>query len=493
MLWNDLREYVDRLDQLGYLRRVSGADWNLELGAIAELMIERGGPALLFDDIPGYPRGFRVLTNVEKNPRRLAVGLGLDHRASLTEMASAWEQITKDFEPVPPEVRSTGPVMENIVEGDDVDMFKFPAPLWHEHDGNRYIGTGLCVIQKDPDTGFVNAGAYRVAVHDEKTCIIFTEPNRHGDVIRRKHWDRGEKAPVLISVGQEPILTSLSGSNSFYCKEGVSEFDAAGYFHKSPYPVVLSPRTGIPMPATAEIVIEGHMPSPDQALLPEGPFGEWTGYYAHGRGPETPIEVTAIYHRNDPIIFGCPPSRPVRAIHEFGDVDLRTKRMLEAAGIPGIQGIFTLSRPSFKVVAVKQMYDEHLEELMRALEPGGFQHTGNHIWVLVDEDIDYTNVQEVLWAIASRVIPETGVRVVPGTADWQLDPRVPPGERSAPKMDHSADHGRTRYSAHNMIINACRPYEWKDDFPRVNVNSPELRKQTMEKWGDLFASVQAPV
>src|SRR5581483_1620247 len=367
MLWNDLREYLDRLEQLGYLRHVRGADWNLEIGAISELMTERGGPALLFDDIPGYQHGFRVVSNVEKNPQRLAVALGIDHMASLPDMATAWAEVTKGFAPVPRQVVATGPVMENIVVGDEVDLLKFPTPKWHENDGNRYIGTGVCVIQQDPDTGFVNAGAYRVAVHDAKTCIVFTEPNRHGDVIRRKHWDRGEKAPVLVSVGQDPILTSMSGSGAFYCPQGVSEFDAAGYFHKSPYPVVLSPATGIPMPATAELVIEGYMPSPDTALVPEGPFGEWTGYYAHGRSPETPIEVTAIYHRNDPIIFGCPPSRPVRAIHEFGDVDLRTKQKLEQAGIPGIQGIFTIARPSLKVEAIQQMYDEHVEDVMRAL------------------------------------------------------------------------------------------------------------------------------
>lgn len=489
MRWNDLREYLDRLDELGYLRHVTGAHWNLEIGAISELMTERGGPGLLFDDIPDFPRGYRVVTNIDKDPQRVAVALGLDPTMTLPDMASAWSQVTKDFKPIPRQVVPTGPIFENVITGDDVDVLRFPTPMWHEQDGNRYIGTGTCVITQDPDTGFVNAGAYRVAIHDSKTCIVFMEANRHGDVIRRKFWDRGEKAPVLISVGQDPILTSLSGSSSYYCPEGVSEFDAAGFFQGSPYPVVLSPATGIPMPATAEIVIEGYMPSPETAQLPEGPFGEWTGYYAHGRSPETPIEITAIYHRNDPIIFGCPPSRPVRAMPQFGDVDLGTKRKLEQAGVPGIQGVFYLSRPSFKVVAMKQMYDEHVDDVMRVLEPGGNQHSGNHIWVLVDDDIDFTNPQEVLWAMATRLVPETGVHVLPGMAEWQLDPRVPPGERSAPKMDHSQDHGRNYYSAHNLVINACRPYAWKDEFPKVNVNSPELRQRTVDKWRELFQSV----
>jgi len=125
----------------------------------------------------------------------------------------------------------------------------------------------------------------------------------------------------------------------------------------------------------------------------------------------------------------------------------------------------------------------------RALEPRGHHYHGNHTWVLVDDDIDITNAQEVHWAIASRLIPEHGVRVVPSTADWQLDPRVPPGVRTAPKQDHSQDYGRTRYSAHNLILNCCRPYAWRDQFPQVNVNSVELRRATVEKWRHLFDTV----
>jgi hypothetical protein len=103
-------------------------------------------------------------------------------------------------------------------------------------------------------------------VHDEKTAIVFMEPNRHGDVIRRKHWDCGEKAPVLISCGQDPILTAIAGSIGLYCPDGVSELEVAGHFQGSPYPVVVSPRTGLPMPATAEIDTGGPLRRVDGLL-----------------------------------------------------------------------------------------------------------------------------------------------------------------------------------------------------------------------------------
>lgn len=480
MLWRDLREYLEQLEKLGELKRIQGASWEEDIGGITELMNERGGPALLFDEIPGYPKGYRVGSNLCDTPRQIAIAFGLDHKSSLYQMVEEWDGRVKACRPIPPEEVSSGPIFENVLVDNQVDLFRFPTPIWHQKDGGRYIGTGVCVIQKDPDTGFVNSGSYRVVIHDEKTCGVFMEHGRHGDVIRRKHWNRGQKCPVMISVGQDPILTEISGSTLYRCADGVSELAVAGYFQGSPYPVVRGQFTQIPIPAFSEIAIEGFIPSPDDKMLPEGPFGEWTGYYAHERRPETIVEVKAIYHRNDSIIYGSPPMRPIRSYTEFSSIDLRSKRRLEEAGIAGIKGVFSI-RPNFHVVALRQMYAEHVEEAIRVLEPGGDQYSGNHILVFVDDDIDITNAKEVLWAIASRCIPDQDVRVIPGTGIWQLDPRIPPGQRSNPDKE-----GRKRYSAPNLVINACRPYDWIDQFPPVNMNSPEFRKQIQEKWKDLF-------
>ena len=265
---------------------------------------------------------------------------------------------------------------------------------------------------------------------------------------------------------------------------GTSEFDLAGYIHKSPCAVVKGPVTGLPIPATAEIAIEGFIPSPKERMHPEGPFGEFTGYYGHSRRPETVVEVAAVYHRNDPIIFGSPPIRPLRAYTEIRHVDLRTKSRLEKAGIKGIQGVFTMAGPFFKVVGLKQMYEGHVDDLIHALEPGGAQHGGNHIWVCVDDDVDIMNTKEVLWAIGTRCIVEHGLNIIPGTAVDQLDPRIPPGEQSDPSQE-----GRRPYKAYNLVINACRPYQWKDQFPPVSKNSDKLRTQVEEKWKRLFEGV----
>jgi UbiD family decarboxylase len=180
---------------MGELKVVDGVDWDLELGAIAELTLERGGPALVFDGIRGYPRGYRVAANlVTASKRRLRIALGYGDDVPEVEIIRRWKDVYGNYRPVPPAEVSDGPVMESVLEGDNVDLLKFPAPRWHEMDGGRYIGSGDMVITRDPDGGWVNVGAYRVMVHDERTLSFFIEPGHHGDIIRRKYWERGRAA-----------------------------------------------------------------------------------------------------------------------------------------------------------------------------------------------------------------------------------------------------------------------------------------------------------
>jgi len=483
MLWQDLRAYLAKLDEMGELTHVSEANSEEEIGGITELMTERNGPSLLFDDVPGYPSGFRVAANLLTTVRRTTTALGIGSEP-LEEASERWRAKMADMKPVPAQEVASGPVMENVLEGDDIDLLKFPTPKWHENDGMRYIGTGVCVIQRDPDSGLVNVGQYRVGIEDKKTLTIFIEHGKDGDRIRRTHWARGEKCPIAISVGQDPVLTILGGPSIYHSPPNISEFEIAGYLQGEPYQVVKGKATGLPIPAYGEIVIEGFMPSPDEAMVPEGPFGEWTGYYAHGRRPETIIEVATIYHRNNPIIFGIPPIRPVGCRYGafLGGEDLGSKRALERANIQGVSRVHTIAYPSMRVVALKQMYPGHVDDVMKVLEPGGDQYNGHHFWVIVDDDIDVTSEKEVLWAIASRCAPEIGVKVIPGTAVWQLDPRIPPEGRSDP----NTEHGRHTYTAHNLVLNACRPYEWMNDFPPVAVNGPELRSRILDRWKELF-------
>ena len=211
----------------------------------------------------------------------------------------------------------------------------------------------------------VNAGTYRVLVHDKNTLCVFIEPGKHGDVIRKKYWAAGTHCPMVVTVGQAPVLGAVAASTA---AEGVSEFAIAGARLGRPVELLDGKHTGLPFPADAEIVFEGTMPPPEEVSVAEGPFGEWPGYYASNSRPEPVLQIKAVYHRDDPIIVGAPPVRPVLPGFWYGtggSAHFRAASLwdeLEAAGVPGIKGVWTLpgGGPRFiRVVAIEQLHAGH--------------------------------------------------------------------------------------------------------------------------------------
>src|SRR5204862_564619 len=159
-------------------------------------------------------------------------------------------------EPIPSETVADGPVFENVLMDNQVDVLAFPAPKWHANDGGQYIGTECMVIAKDPDSDWINVGTYRVSVHDSTTLSIFIEPGKHADLIRKKWWARGEPCPMVVTVGQAPALGAAAAG---FSPENVSEFDIAGGRIGRPIQLVRGRATGLPFPHDAELVYEGVM------------------------------------------------------------------------------------------------------------------------------------------------------------------------------------------------------------------------------------------
>src|SRR5215212_9587730 len=171
----DLRPWLAQVGELGELKDVHGADWNLELGAISELNVKKDvPPALLFDEIKGYPKGFRVLTCSTSSAARLSsilrLGVERSHKGLVEKLRgkpAQWQAAAKDF---PAVVIESGPVLENVQK--QVDVLAFPSPLWHELDGGRYIGTGCSVVTRDLDSDWINVGTYRVQVIDKNHVAL---------------------------------------------------------------------------------------------------------------------------------------------------------------------------------------------------------------------------------------------------------------------------------------------------------------------------------
>ena len=250
---------------------------------------------------------------------------------------------------MPPRLVTTGPVFENVLRGDQIDVFRFPTPKWHAGDGGRYIGTECVIISKDPDSDWVNIGTYRVMVSDARTLTVFIEPGKQGDVIRRKYWARGLPCPMAISVGQAPILGVMAATA---VRAGISEYAAAGARIGRPIDVVSGKVTGLPIPADAELVFEGFMPPPSVEARHEGPFGEWPGYYA-SEGPQPVLKVEAVYHRNDAIVIGQPPTTPNYPGRQVKMASLAALwDALEAAGVPEVHGVWNLQGGGYRFIQV---------------------------------------------------------------------------------------------------------------------------------------------
>ena len=469
----DLREWLAKVGKLGELKTLQGVHWDLEIGVITEIVGRQPEkPAILFDNIPDYPPSYRVLANPLGSRDRFALALGLPPGMIFRELLQEWRRRSHEMQLVAPRFVAGGPVMENVDVGEEVDVLKFPTPRWHEKDGGRFIGTGDMVITRTPEGDWVNCGAYRIMVHDRYNIGLQIAPAHHGYWHLQEWRARGEPMPVAIVVGMDPLLFLAS------CNElpaGLNEYYYAGAIQGEPVEVTKGPITGLPIPATAEIVLEGFVDP--QEMRPEGPFGEFPGYYGGGIRDQPVVRVEAIYHRNDPIILGMPPLRPPDA-----GLDYRNKIMqagllwdvLEAAGVPDVTGACLYTAHFLAVVSIRQRYPGHAKQAARLAAASNIGV--NRYTVVVDDDIDVTDLDEVLWAMCTRVDPERDIELLRECLSSPLEPIIPPERKSYPVIAR-------------VVIDAARPYEWRDRFPEVVASSSELRQQVLARWGDKLKGI----
>ncbi len=475
MAASDLRGWLTEVGESGDLQIIEGVDWDLELGAIAELNLRRKNcPALLFQGITGYPREYGVVACAVTTPGRFAHIHNFPRVQTWKEILEiyrsryrGWQESLDKFSPT---LVKDGPVTKNIQGSKEVDLGIFPTPWWHELDGGRYIGTGHAVITRDADTGEVNLGCYRGQLHDRKTVGIHLTPGRHGTLHIEKDHARGKPSPVLLSIGHHPLFFAVSGSEVPH--EPRSEYHFMGAVRGEPVKVIKEELTGLPMPAEADIVLAGWCPPAKR--LKEGPFGEFTGYYSsEEEAPQPFIEIEQVYYRDNPVMLGCPPNRPPDEYSKMMDT-ARSARLYDdliKAGVPGVKGawISDAGRQLLISVSIKQMYAGHAKQAALAACPS---YTMGRYVVVVDEDIDPTDSDEVLWALCTRTDPARDIDIIRETRSILLDPIVR-------KPTDSLQSSRA-------LINACKPYEWKDKFPKPIKMSDELEASTRRKWGGVL-------
>jgi len=474
----DLRPWLEQVRSLGELKDVHGAHWNLELGAISELNVRKSvPPALLFDDIVGCKKGYRVLTCSTSSPARLSSILRLPiqntHQGLVNVLRgkpAQWQREAPRFDPV---VAETGSALANKQDEKSVNLDIFPSPLWHEQDGGRYIGTGCCVVTRDLDSEWVNVGTYRVQLIDRNHVALDMVPGKHGRIHYEKYKKAGKPFPVVIVLGCDPLGYLISGIEVPF---GMCEWNYIGAILGEPVQVVKGELTGLGFPAASEIVLEGVVEPNDERT--EGPFGEFHGYYPGKAGTAPVVSVKRVYFRESPILIGSPPAKPPND-YSYSKAVMRSALLhdsLVAAGVPDVRAVWAHEiggARMFNVVAIKQRYAGHARQAGHILNQCGAGAYMSRYSVVVDEDIDPSNLQEVMWAVATRTDPAIDIDIIQRGMGSKNDPMFVAYPYDAPFSSKA-------------IIDACRPWDHLDEFPAVAEVSRELEAKIRAKWKDVL-------
>jgi 4-hydroxy-3-polyprenylbenzoate decarboxylase len=472
--YRGLRGWLDEVNRMGELLHVNGAHWDTEMGSITQMLTEKSNgtaPAILFDEVPGYDKGFRTLYGHFSSIKRVALTLGLPlHQNRKVDIVQRYHQRMQNLRTIAPRFVDKGPILENVLQGDDVDVLKFPVPKHHEQDKSRFIGTADCVMTQDPDTGWFNIGAYRAQVYDKRTVGCQITEGKHGRIHRDKNFERGKPMKVVILCGQDPLLFLLSSSPL----PAISELDIAGGLRGEALEVVRGPFTGFPIPADCEIAIEGETVPGE--VMPEGPFGEWMGYYSDDTQPRPYVRVKTVMYRNNPILCCAPQHKPVDETGLLKGIAGASQiwSALEASGVPEVLGVWNHEAgpaTRFTVVQIQQRYPGHARQALHiAAACQGGAYAGK--WtVVVDEDIDAGELDQVLWAMCTRFDPKGDIDIIQKAWASKRDPLFLPGNFN-----------------NRILIDACIPYDMKlkGTFPTTVDVSSDLRAKLKAKFPHIF-------
>ncbi|KAJ9149421.1 hypothetical protein NKR23_g4380 [Pleurostoma richardsiae] len=454
---HDLRTFLALLNENRELLKVDEqVDWDLEIGAVARRLCDREtngvpSPAVLFENVKDYPGG-RFFCNTLASYRRYALALGLPIDTPISEIIATYsKRINTPIKPV--EVKEA-PCKENIIHEQEVDLLKmFATPKWHAEDGHRYIGTYHAIVVKDPDGPWVNWSLQRLGIHDEKSTGMLISYNSHAGKIYSKYEAIGKPMPVAVAIGLHPI-DCIVASSGF--PDQVNEVDMAGALRGAPIELVKCETNDLLVPAGAEIILEG-------VVLPgerrkEGPLGEYTGYYSDKPSPKPVLHVKCITHRTRPIHQGSLEGVPIVDDHLMSSVaqsGLCLNLLRDVLRIPGVKSVYfppSATGWHLCIVSADRKGSPGLPvRITSAIWGSKFAATQNMAgWVIVvDEDIDVTNMNQVIWSMISRCDPERGIQITRRRSAHLLLPAVSTDVRT-----------KQRAPSSSVMIDAGFPEEW---------------------------------
>ena len=394
--------------------------------ATCDMEMEGSGPAILCESVCGYkiPLAFCL----HASNRRVALSLGLKKDTPLKslfrEFCDRWDRY-----PVKPVVVDDAPCKEVIKKGPQVDLTEFPIVRWNSGDGGPYICKGS-IITKDPETGNHNVGLYRMQLKDRDRLGIPVVPAHDIGRHYQKAQEMGKKElEVAVAIGNDPALSIASCSP---IPPEWEEYSFAGALKGGPLSLVKAETVDLLVPATSEIIIEGKIAVGKTAV--EGPFGEFPGYYSHTRrAPE--IEVSAITHRKDPIFEGLYIGVPWTECDWISHMANSVCVYKEAKQLAPELESFNLASSwcLVGIASMKKRYAGQDKKVMSAILATPHASYGMKVLFIVDHDVDPFNLDQVLWALATRFDAGSGVTFINEATMNPLDP-IAPGKAYGTKM-----------------------------------------------------------
>lgn len=469
MTFFDNRHFIEALIQSGDAITINQEiDWFIEVGAIARRARELSAPAPFFTRIKDYP-DYRIFAVPLTTQRRVAIALGLSPDTSPRQLQEEYQR--RMGTPVKPLVLSSGACKENIVKGNEVNLYSIPAPVLHEGDGGRYIGSWHLVINKDPDTGWTNWGMYRVMIYNKNTVSILLQPsNDGGRIFYQKYAPVRRPMPVAIAIGVDPLSSLIS---TIRIEAGLNEADYAGALHQNPVPLVKCETSDLLVPASSEIVLEGIVEPGTR--IPEGPFGEFTGYRTSWGWREA-CHIKAITYRNKPVLTISNPGVAGTGITESPNIarEMAVKEALQKRGILVADVYFPSETVGFLlVVSIKRSKQANMPvRVWNTVRSLGF--TPDKI-IVTDEDVDAFNMSEVLHAFATRCHPSRNINIQARDTPSALTPYLTPREREY-------------FMGASVLFDCTWPADWSREHdipPKINFEeeySKEVKEKIINDW-----------
>ena len=480
--WRDLREWLRLVEDHELLLTIEReVDPDEELSAITFMATQRvDAPAFLFQNLKGNRTDARILSNMlGASKERYALAVGLDPSLSVSQMIAATRGILKRRISPVHVAMDRAPVNEVVLRGDEIDLTRLPVPKFWPGDGGAFIGTGTVTLTRDPGSGRINVGSYRQALHSANRVGLNCVPGRHGILDCEAWWAQGRPCEIVAAYGIDPALF-IAGSHRLGKEE--SELDFAGGLMGRPFELTDGEFVSLPIPANAEFVIEGVAHPGDVEM--EGPLGEMHGFYSGARSPKPVIQVKAVHFRRSPImtaaLMATYPACEMGAYHSI----IRSAGVHDSLvqnGVPGIRGVYVhpaaASGMCMAVVSLKQMLPGHAAQALAltAQCPAAAYLK----WVIaVDEDVDPTDMNQVIWALSTRFNPADDLDVLRNTWTYRSDTSLAPDARP--------------YGS-KVLVNACMPHRFMKQLPERTLIRRDMYSRVSDRWSELGLPGEPPV